>query len=708
MRRPRYHCPVLTAVGVTLLAGMTPPPVLGFELATIGNHHYRWHETTVAYYINPTGYPLAAVDPDFEYIQAAFEAWQTALGADAPDFHLVHAGATWGADSSDGRNTITFEDPDLDPHTFAATSVWIDTTVTMSVNGVPLARIVDTDIRFREEANLGPGCWRWGTPDEATGLECEASMTCLPPFAPTLDLVGAAVHEVGHVLGLGHEQDIPGVTMRARSRNEAVCDSTFASLAADDIAGAEFLYVDRVTPGATNVRLTEDPGSSIRPRVAIGPDGNVAVVWQDDRHGNQEIFWQKFTLLGVPITPVVRVTDTPEDEFRPDIDMDATGTSHVVWQEDSNLSGVGEVVLCRLDPAGTRVLDDVVLGGAAGDPRVSALDAGATDITWRHFETTNQNVYYRRYDASGAMTCERSFNAGTIPGIHKRPVVTTRQSDGLAVIHWADLSTTFYDQIREAMVNASCGVSVASHNIMQGSDPMCPSITHNGSFLFMVFERNGDLFNYQGTNSACKISQGSGTAGCPSIDADASNGFATWSDTRDGNAEIYFCRFWGCTNRTGDVRLTVDGASSEHPDIAVDPAGASLPQGRWAIVWQDERDGNAEIYLASSEVAVGAGEGILPLAAASGIRLLPNAPNPFATNTIVRFVLPGRAHTALRVYDVRGRMIRSLFDGTREAGRHEATWNGRDSDDLDVPSGVYFLRLTADGQVQSRKAVLLR
>ena len=59
-----------------------------------------------------------------------------------------------------------------------------------------------------------------------------------------------------------------------------------------------------------NIRLTNDGAASIRPHCALDPSGNVVVVWEDGRYGNDEILWQKFDQLGNPLTAVVRVTNT--------------------------------------------------------------------------------------------------------------------------------------------------------------------------------------------------------------------------------------------------------------------------------------------------------------------------------------------------------------------------------------------------------------
>ena len=55
------------------------------------------------------------------------------------------------------------------------------------------------------------------------------------------------------------------------------------------------------------------------------------------------------------------------------------------------------------------------------------------------------------------------------------------------------------------------------------------------------------------------------------------------------------------------------------------------------------------------------------------------SPNPFNPQTSIAFAWAADGHVGLTVYDVRGRLVRTLMDGaTSDAGRHDVVWNGRD------------------------------
>jgi len=102
------------------------------------------------------------------------------------------------------------------------------------------------------------------------------------------------------------------------------------------------------------------------------------------------------------------------------------------------------------------------------------------------------------------------------------------------------------------------------------------------------------------------------------------------------------------------------------------------------------------------ETGVNNGDGVLAL------RLEQNRPNPFNPLTTLAFELPVSGDVELAVYNAAGRRVATLINGLTEAGRQSVTWRGVDDAGRSVASGVYFFRLTHDGETVSRKGVLLK
>jgi subtilisin family serine protease len=94
--------------------------------------------------------------------------------------------------------------------------------------------------------------------------------------------------------------------------------------------------------------------------------------------------------------------------------------------------------------------------------------------------------------------------------------------------------------------------------------------------------------------------------------------------------------------------------------------------------------------------------------APAAFALLGAVPNPFNPQTTVRYSVPATGHVRLDVYDVQGRLVRTLVDGTRSSGVNEARWDGRDATGRGVASGTYFARLRAGGQQSVKSLTLVR
>jgi hypothetical protein len=85
-----------------------------------------------------------------------------------------------------------------------------------------------------------------------------------------------------------------------------------------------------------------------------------------------------------------------------------------------------------------------------------------------------------------------------------------------------------------------------------------------------------------------------------------------------------------------------------------------------------------------------------------------NAPNPFASETVIQFSLPSKMKARVAVYDVSGRLINVLADGVGEPGINRLAWNGKDTHGAQVSPGIYFCRLVTAKHTMQNKMVRLR
>lgn len=136
------------------------------------------------------------------------------------------------------------------------------------------------------------------------------------------------------------------------------------------------------------------------------------------------------------------------------------------------------------------------------------------------------------------------------------------------------------------------------------------------------------------------------------------------------------------------------GTSWQDPDVAPGPLFYRLT----AL----DHAGNESLSAFSGPVStVGRGPGA-PVAFA----LRAASPNPVRTATRIAFELPRAAAVSLDVFDVSGRLVRTLARGMRTAGAHELTWDATDGGGRKVAAGVYLYRLRTPG-FESTKTVLV-
>jgi len=209
----------------------------------------------------------------------------------------------------------------------------------------------------------------------------------------------------------------------------------------------------------------------------------------------------------------------------------------------------------------------------------------------------------------------------------------------------------------------------------QRGNSSCPSVAAFGSNIHVVWhdDRNGnpEIYTKRCTDGGTtwdpdlRLTNEGATSENSSVAVSGSNVHVIWQDNRDGNYEIYFKRSsdWG-TTWSPDLRLTINSASSYYSSVA-----ASGP--RIHVVWEDNRDGNWEIYYKRNPT----GNSVEENTGFEGPRVqgFKITPNPFATFAKA----PG--HEAERF---------SLYDNS---GRKVGTYKG-DRIGEGLGAGVYFLK----------------
>ena len=85
-----------------------------------------------------------------------------------------------------------------------------------------------------------------------------------------------------------------------------------------------------------------------------------------------------------------------------------------------------------------------------------------------------------------------------------------------------------------------------------------------------------------------------------------------------------------------------------------------------------------------------------------------NYPNPFNPVTTIYYSVKEKSTIKIEIYNLRGQIVKSLVNETREAGSHNVVWNGLDNADKPVSSGIYLYKMKSGNYVSSKKMILMR
>jgi hypothetical protein len=88
--------------------------------------------------------------------------------------------------------------------------------------------------------------------------------------------------------------------------------------------------------------------------------------------------------------------------------------------------------------------------------------------------------------------------------------------------------------------------------------------------------------------------------------------------------------------------------------------------------------------------------------------LTQNYPNPFNPSTMIGFALPKESNVIVKVYDLTGKLVRSLVNENMAAGKYNVTWDGHNQAGQQVTTGVYIYRIEAGSFSATKKMLMLK
>jgi hypothetical protein len=460
-----------------------------------------------------------------------------------------------------------------------------------------------------------------------------------------------------------------------------------------------------------DVRLTNDPANSVctNGKSVSASSLNVHIVWQDNRDGNYEIYYKRSANQGLTWGNDTRLTNSSYFSEFPVISAWPPPNVHIVWCDERD--GNYEIYYKRSGDQGITWGSDVRLtvnNAESSYPDMSVY--GSTlHIVWDDKRDGLWQVYYKR-SVDGGLTWGADTKLSNSTNIeNKYPEIKSFYS--FVHVFWTDKrdgnSEIYYK--RSADGGMTWGADTRLTNNPNNSTAVNASFWANDLRIVWEDDRDGNLEIYYKYSADAGLTWGTDTrftnnpasSIAPSL-LDDGDGFVdvVWEDDRDGNNEIYFKQkmenVWG-----PDIRLTNNPGFSEMPSFAENADEVH-------VIWMDNRDGNSEIYYKKNPRGNPSGIANINSEIPEKFSLLQNYPNPFNPVTKIRFDIPNNKqlttnNTQLIIYDVLGNEIAALVDNTLKPGKYEVDWNA-----TNYPSGIYIYKLVTEDFVDFKKMILIK
>ncbi|MBL7148511.1 MAG: T9SS type A sorting domain-containing protein [Candidatus Cloacimonetes bacterium] len=366
--------------------------------------------------------------------------------------------------------------------------------------------------------------------------------------------------------------------------------------------------------------------------------------------------------------------------------------------------------ICCCDSSNTIIENVIITGNSANfdGGGISCLDYSSPSLT---------NVIISDNSAfiGGGISC-RVNSSPTLTNV----TISGNSADGAGGIHCNNSSPTLTNV---TISDNSASYSGGGISCNWYCSPNLQNVTISGNSA----SSGGGIFCYWNSNPTlmnCILWNNSPEEICFSSYNDQNSITISYSDIQGGEAGIV-------TNNNGTVNWlegNIDEdplfvGTGEHPysllegspciDAGIpDTTGLNLPS--WDIIgnlriWDGDGNGSAIIDMGAYEYGappyVDVDDNII--VQTPEVFLHQNYPNPFNPSTTIYYNIIEAGNVSIEVFNIKGQKVKTLVNEKLPAGEHSTIWNGRDSNNKRVGSGVYFYKLNVNGKTEAVKKCLL-
>lgn len=253
--------------------------------------------------------------------------------------------------------------------------------------------------------------------------------------------------------------------------------------------------------------------------------------------------------------------------------------------------------------------------------------------------------------------------------------------------------------------NSSTGQNWICHNTTATSIAGLPAVWGSGPYSNNHFRNNILIGNIE----RCVADDAGESLTGNDFDGDLlyAPGFSTlfrWKGTNYANlSTLRSATGFEVNGRAGDPLFVASAAG----DYRLQAGSPAIDAGLLLPGINDSYSG-AGPDMGAEEYSASTGADVSPVTVLAWLWLAPPAPNPARGTTLLRYTLPSAASVRLALFDLSGRRVCVLEEGTRSAGEHAARFDGSDTAGRAVAPGLYFVRLEAGGRSATTRLVIAR
>lgn len=480
------------------------------------------------------------------------------------------------------------------------------------------------------------------------------------------------------------------------------------------------------------VRVDDADGISTKPAIVVGQSGNIYVVWIDGRDGwgNAGLYFARSIDGGASFEENIRIDHAHLNDYPPQIVIDRDENIYVVWSDEVSFEN-HDIFLVKSIDLGLSFQSRVRVDHAGGvwdealSPTIAIDSAGVIYVIWSDHRTYGGYQLYlnKSFDGGETFLSDDIFAIENVGRDNFAPSITVDDSNGVYVVwnSFSDTSRILFSKSFNGGMTFNSPVGVDDNTLAGWPYVLIPHIAideqkdiyviwsglsfHLHHVYFDVSRNGGESFGEDIIVS--DLMEPDTISRFPKFVLDDNNIYTVWEDYRNGNMQIYFDNSLKVDTImfSSDQLITQDSVNNNvWPDITVDDTGSVN------IVWSHVSTlPNEEIYFTKfrpdsldinfdsfyeKEVSMQA--------------YIMNYPNPFNNSTNIYYILTTEQDVEVAIYNILGYPVRKLFKGVQSKGIYTIQWDSMNNYGKLVSSGIYFVRVKANGSVYSKKILLLR